>query len=1493
MFRRAVLSWLGLVFFAGFLAAQPKPSSDLLLPWFEVDLDGGQATTVFAVANALGKPVDVVAVVYTNWGLEAARTQVRIGAGQVWSANLRDWIVEGEIPGRAELPTSEVLILQAWLRGQPSPDDGLYHSADVASGRATGYLTLRTLRTGGAKGAKPDALRGEGYLVDPGQGPARGHDLVDVDKATTKELCNRHSLRHLSGLGLAEARITVWRDLAGQILPAPVPVERRRQVDVAVYSPQGALLRNQSLQLLPAEQVPVTALGLAEPFGRIEISTADASVTVIQDAAGGPLFETSCVQSGTDPGPGPKAAVRIETLVNGQRASSQPGPTVPAGSTIAWSFRITNTGSDPLTQISVRDSQGAAVTCPKGTLNPGQSLTCTASAPAQACQQRNAGTVTARIKKGKKGGATVTAQDPAHYFGEEGAAVEIVTSTNGADANVPTGPSVLAGSPIAWTYVVTNTGKVRLLSVRVSDDRGAAVVCPRTSLAPGEAMTCEASGVAVAGQFDNVATVTASATCREVSDSDPSHYFGESEKDVSLRALANGFDADSPPGPAIPVGSPVTWEYVVTNTGKFPLNGLAVTDDKSTAVSCPKAGLAAGESMTCIARGVAAACQVAAIATVTGQTPDGVQVAASNPSHYFGQAEASILVKTTVNGSDADLPPGPSVPIGTPVQWIYTLTNTGKVALSGIAVTDDKGAAVTCPRTELRPGETLACTATGTAVSGDFRNLGTVTAKPPCGDPVRDDDPSHYKGIGDPGIRIRTLVLGQDANLPPGPTVPIGSPVSWSYVVTNTGQFPLSDVKVVDSQGVIVACPPGLKDNLLPGQAMTCTSSATPAKACESHNLGTASGKPPSGDLVIAVDPSYYTGSFDAGIEIETAVDGNNADAPKGPFLEDGTSFAWTYKLTNTGAVALANVRVVDDQGATVSCPSKSLAPLASMECTAPGTAVEGQFRNVGIVTADPPCGAQVSAQDASHYFGTPKSGIDVETLTNGEPDVEQPSDLVLLVGSAVQWTYVVRNSAKAQLFEVAVSDSKGAAVTCPKTELKAGESMTCTASGTVAAGDTTNEGRARAQTAEGKEVKDSDASRHRGELPKIAITTTTNGQPDDSGVSIVAGTSLTRAYTVTNTGAFDLINVLVTDTSGLSVSCAGKTTLAAGAAMTCSSSGTAQCGPHPGTAQVTGSVANKTATDDDPANYTGTRASTIDVEVFVNGQDADQPPGPQLAVGFPLLWEYRVTNTDNVTLTNVTVTDEKIALVSCPKTTLQAHEIMTCTATGTAQAGQYASTGTATGQPSCGSPATDEDPVHYTVLPPSPDIVFGTTSSYQPIWNTEGTGAMERGSFHRPVPPPGFFILGDFWLDATDATPSDDQPSEPVTVIRVDNENPSNPWLAKPADYAPIWDDSGTSNEVSIWRPVPPVGFTCFGHVVQKGLEKPDESNSPGLDKYRCLSDDKVMTAVRGALQWKNHGMGGEEASVFRVSTSLKVIYAYDTWTPPVEALEVPIGLP
>ena len=108
-----------------------------------------------------------------------------------------------------------------------------------------------------------------------------------------------------------------------------------------------------------------------------------------------------------------------------------------------------------------------------------------------------------------------------------GPSVQIVKSTNGQDANEAPGPTIVVGSPVTWTYVVSNSGAVPLANVAVLDDRNVTVTCPGTTLAVGQSMTCTGTGVAVAGQYRNVGTVTASSEAGTVTDTDASHYFGQ------------------------------------------------------------------------------------------------------------------------------------------------------------------------------------------------------------------------------------------------------------------------------------------------------------------------------------------------------------------------------------------------------------------------------------------------------------------------------------------------------------------------------------------------------------------------------------------------------------------------------------------------------------------------------------------------------------------------------------------------------------------------------------------------------------------------------------------------------------------------------------------------------------------------------------------------------------------------------------------------------
>jgi hypothetical protein len=861
----ALVAFLGV----GAAEAQLQPSSEVLLPYFEVDLKNTGKTTLMAVGNALAQPVEAQIEIRTNWGIPVTTLTVKWEAHELKSFNLRDWIVQGKMPTRT-LKAGEKDQLKASLTGQRSPKDNLLYSSPVAPDLAIGSVIIRTT------GARLPALWGDYLLVDSAQNVSMGDVLVNIDRSLScpgTGLCLRHALRFLAGLGVdADTELVIWAETSGRPLKAPYPEDLKLRGNAGIYDESGQHAQDLPIRFMPLQIVTLGSLGLSKPFGWIDLRT-DVPVFIgvhyNRAKRDGAAFQAYCLKE-LPPPPSEDPGLEIEKRTNGQDADAAPGPSIPVGSPVTWEYAVRNTGAVALADLTVSDDQGVAVSCPKTALEPGESMTCTGHGTATACQYKNIGAVSGTAPDGSK----LTAEDPSHYFGDQNAKIDVETAVNGQDADNPNGPTLPMGSPVTWTYVVTNTGDVNLTGVAVTDDRGVTVSCPKTSLRPGESMTCSASGTAAEGLYRNVGAATAKTSCGpDVQDSDPSHYFGKKdEPGIKIEKLTNGHSCDLPPGPTIPVGEPVLWEYVATNTGNVTLTDVKVTDDKGVAVTCPKTVLQPGESMTCSGHGVAVACQYSNTGLVTAKPPTGPAVNAQDVSYYFGQHHAAIDIEKATNGHDADSAPGPTISVGDPVSWTYMVTNTGDAALSGIAVTDDQGVAVTCPKTVLQPGESMTCTGSGVAVEGQYRNVGAVAGNPPCGSAVADQDASHYFGqkteTPKPGISLKKYTNGQDADTAPGPEIPVGNAVHWTYIVTNTGGTSLSNVKVTDDRGVAVSCP---KTSLQQGESMTCTGNGA-ATAGQYKNIGTTVGTPPSGPNVTSSDPSHYYG--------KTTVTGNQGCTP-------------------------------------------------------------------------------------------------------------------------------------------------------------------------------------------------------------------------------------------------------------------------------------------------------------------------------------------------------------------------------------------------------------------------------------------------------------------------------------------------------------------------------------------------------------------------------------------------------------------------------------
>jgi uncharacterized repeat protein (TIGR01451 family) len=318
-------------------------------------------------------------------------------------------------------------------------------------------------------------------------------------------------------------------------------------------------------------------------------------------------------------------------------AKSAASPTVTAGTPISFTITVANTGQGAAKNVAVTDNlpttpaglswsivtpqagwtlNGTTLSYSAASLAAGASSSITVTSPTTGttCGQVN-NTATATTTIGTVTGSPASASVSINCLG-----LTIVKRTNGANNSSAPGTFIKVGDPVAWTYEVKNTGNVALPNVAVTDDKlpASAISCPGASspanvipsLAAGATVTCVASGTATAGQYGNVGTATSGTTTA----SDPDFYFGAAPS-VAIIKKTNGSDHNQPTGPVVPVGSTVTWTYVVANAGNIALTNVTVTDDKvaSTAISCPGATtpsnviptLAAGATITCSATGTA------------------------------------------------------------------------------------------------------------------------------------------------------------------------------------------------------------------------------------------------------------------------------------------------------------------------------------------------------------------------------------------------------------------------------------------------------------------------------------------------------------------------------------------------------------------------------------------------------------------------------------------------------------------------------------------------------------------------------------------------------------------------------------------------------------------------------------------------------------------------------------------------------------------------
>ena len=958
--------------------------------------------------------------------------------------------------------------------------------------------------------------------------------------------------------------------------------------------------------------------------------------------------------------------------------------------------------------------------------------------------------------------------------------IYLEASTNGADADSPPGPHILYGSMVNWTYWIANTGPLSLTEVAVTDNMGVTVTCPKNYLNQGESMTCTASGTAIVGQYNNIGSVSAHPPggLPPVTASDPSHYFG-AQPSIQIIKKTNGVNSDTPPGPNLLVGATVEWTYEVANTGNVSLTNVVVTDSDATlTVTCPTTTLAAfglpNSTMVCASTGTAVGGNYQNTATVTAKPPDDLApVTDSDVDHYHGVGpDVQITKDISLDGGNtwlnADALPEPTLLSGYAPKFKITVTNNGDVPIANIQVTDSVHSLSSCTfGSTLSVGVSKVCTISPPWTAGSHLSTASVTADYTDSSnntvQVSDANSACYFGVQVgvdvlKEISLDNQLTWQDANVPPGATLlNNGTAPKYRITVHNTSNVALN-VNLSDS---LYPLPGGCASGILQLDDGTPNAGsdqriclvtgawiAGPRSNTATTSLTFTDGGGHTANLSDTDKAHYFGANPNLTLTLEislnngaTWLDGNTTPEPT---LLSGVNPQFRMTLHNSGNVQIENILITDPDLALSGCDAPlTLAPAASKICSAIGTWAAGhQTVNVSssALFVDS-TGAQWTSNlaKAAHYFGAdPHLSVVKDVSVDGGstwlPADTAPGPSLLSGQDQPRFRLTLTNTGNVSLLATMTDSEHSLPAECANGSLAPSASRQCTNTDVWTAGGNQNTASGSAAFTDtagtSRNVSDTDDAFYFGAQPLINLEkfvsgdngVTWNDADSTPGPYFLQSSILKYKLVLDNIGNMPVTNPAWSDPGFNLAGCPllPATFTPEAAAVECVILGSWSAGQNSNLASASAAYTDTgghvvSPSDNDAAHYFGALPG-VSIVKSTNGEDANAAPGPNILVGDPVEWTYVITNTGNVPITGIAVTDDNGTPLNlsddfaavCGSTNLSAGGTQTCTASGAAVIGAYVNNASVTTQPKIGTtpigpPLTDSDVSHY----------FGANISY------------------------------------------------------------------------------------------------------------------------------------------------------------------------------------